>query len=460
MNYFNLYAISPIDGRYSQDTSKLKNIFSEYAFLKFRTTIEIRWLQKLSSIPEIFKLDKLNQLDNEILNNIIKHFNYDDAKYIKTIEKTTQHDVKAIEYFLKNKISYKLFNHSILNFIHFACTSEDINNLAYANMMQTTRINLLIPYWENIIFNIRNIAFKFQNISMLSRTHGQSASPTTVGKEMSNFYYRMYRQLKQLKKIKIFGKINGATGNYNAHVIAYPMLNWYQISKEFVTSLNIHWNPCTTQIEPHDYISELLSCIIRFNIILINFNQDIWGYIALNYFNQHNNLNEIGSSTMPHKINPIHFEKSEGNLGLSNAIMNHMISKLPISRWQRDLTDSTVLRNLGVAISYSIISYKSLLLGLKKITINYNTIKKDLSNKWELLSEPIQIVMKKHGINNAYEKLKLLTKGKQMNSILIHQYIDSLKIPNQEKIKLKKITPNNYIGNSIKITKNIYNITQ
>ncbi|MCW5197248.1 adenylosuccinate lyase [Buchnera aphidicola] len=457
MNYFNLYAISPIDGRYGKEILELKNIFSEYAFLKFRIIIEIRWLQKLFSIPEIVEINMFNYSDHKILNKIIKNFDYNDVNQIKILEKITRHDIKALEYFLKNKILYKVFHTSILSFIHFSCTSEDVNNLAYANMINTMRTKLLIPYWEKIIFTMQNMAINYKNISMMARTHGQPAISTTLGKEISNFYYRLYRQLLQLKKIKILGKINGAIGNCNAHLISYPILNWYYISKEFVNSFNIDWNYCTTQIEPHDYISEILSCIVRFNIILINFNQDIWKYISLKYFKQKNNIGESGSSTMPHKINPIDFEKSEGNLGLSNTMMNYMISKLPISRWQRDLTDSTVLRNFGSAMSYAIISYKSLLLGLNKITVNYHVIQKDLHYKWELLSEPIQIIMKKYGIHNSYETLKLLSKGKNINSMLIHQYIDTLKIPKREKIRLKTLTTQTYIGNAIRITKKIYN---
>ncbi|CAL4320633.1 adenylosuccinate lyase [Buchnera aphidicola] len=458
MENFYLSAISPVDGRYHKTTSVLKNIFSEYAFLKLKVKIEIRWLQKLSKVSGIFELQKFDDFTNDALNNIIKNFNYNDAKEIKQIEHIIHHDTKAIEYFLKKKIS-KLIpkKKSMINFIHFSCTSDDINNLAYASMMKSTIFTVLLPYWEKIILVIKNMAIKFKNISMVSRTHGQPATPTTLGKEMSNFYSRLILQSVNLKNTKIFGKINGATGNYNAHVVSYPDIDWEKVSESFVNDLGFTWNSCTTQIEPHDYISEILSCIIRFNTILINLNQDIWGYITLHYFNQKCSTNEVGSSTMPHKINPIHFEKSEGNLGLSNSIMNHMILKLPISRWQRDLSDSTVLRNLGVTISYSIIAYDSILFGLNKIQVNTINIEKDLKDQWQLLAEPIQMVMRRFGINDAYEKLKQLTQNKNIDANQLHKYIDSLNIPSYEKNKLKKLTPINYIGNAVEIVNKICN---
>ncbi|CAL4320591.1 adenylosuccinate lyase [Buchnera aphidicola] len=458
MNDFSLLAISPIDGRYYKNTRRLKKIFSEYAFFKFRVKIEIKWLQKLSSISEVLELPALTTKNVQILNNIIDNFNFNDAKEIKNIEKITNHDIKSIEYFLKKKISEKIIDYkNIINFIHFSCTSEDINNLAYAYMMKISKIDILLPYWSKILITLKSMAKDFKNISMLSRTHGQPATPSTLGKEIINFYYRLYRQFKQLKKINILGKFNGATGNYNAHIIAYPLINWKKVSEEFVTSLGFHWNPYTTQIEPHDYISEIFSCICRFNTILINLNQDFWGYISLNYFIQKNRKNEVGSSTMPHKINPIDFEKSEGNLGLSNAIMNHMISKLPISRWQRDLSDSTVLRNIGIAIGYSMISYDAILSGLQNIQVNNIKIKEDLYNQWQLLSEPIQTVMRRFGISDSYEQLKKLTRGNNINFQDIHKYIDNLTIPKKEKKILKQITPMNYIGDAINIVQNICN---
>lgn len=457
MNNFSLSAISPIDGRYHKNTLMLKNIFSEYGFLKFRVKIEIRWLQQLSCIPDIIELPQFNDSTNNILNNIIKDFNYNDALEIKYIEKTTQHDIKAIEYFLKKKISCKLYDYdSIVNFIHFACTSDDINNLAYACMIKKTIFEILVPYWKEILSVIKYLSYEVKNVSMLARTHGQPATPSTLGKIIINFYYRLKRQFIQLKNVSILGKINGATGNYNAHIAAYQNLDWHKISQNFVNNLGLQWNPYTTQIEPHDYMSEIFSCIIRFNTILINFNQDIWGYITLNYFCQKITDTEIGSSTMPHKINPINFEKSEGNLGLSNAIMNHMILKLPISRWQRDLSDSTILRNVGVVFGYSLVAYDSLLLGLKKIEVNYKNIQKDLCDKWQLLAEPIQTVMRRFGIPNAYEKLKKLTRYQVINKNDIHEYINTLEIPEFEKEKLKKINPNNYIGCAIALVEELH----
>ncbi|CAL4042658.1 Adenylosuccinate lyase [Buchnera aphidicola (Takecallis arundicolens)] len=457
MNDFYLSAISPIDGRYHKSTLMLKNIFSEYGFLKFRVKIEIRWLQQLSFIPDITELPNFNDSINQVLNNIVNDFNYDDALEIKHIEKTTKHDIKAIEYFLKKKITCKVRDHDlIINFIHFACTSDDINNLAYACMIKKTIFEILIPYWKEILSVIKCLSYKFKNISMLSRTHGQPATPSTVGKIIINFYYRLKRQLIQLKNINILGKINGATGNYNAHIAAYKDIDWHKISQNFVTNLGLQWNPYTTQIEPHDYMSEIFSCIIRFNTILINFNQDIWGYITLNYFRQKVTDNEIGSSIMPHKINPINFENSEGNLGLSNAIMNYMILKLPISRWQRDLRDSTILRNVGVVFGYSFVAYDSLLLGLKKIEVNYENIQKDLYDKWQLLAEPIQTVMRRFGIPNSYEQLKHLTRRQVINKNNIHEYINTLEIPEFEKEKLKKIKPDNYIGCAISLVEELH----
>lgn len=454
MHNFSLLAISPIDGRYYKNTKILKEIFSEYGFLKFRLKIEVQWLKQLSKIPQITEIPKFDNLTNKILNNIIKNFNYDDALKIKKIELVTRHDVKAIEYFLRDKITDKIFNYNkLINFIHFSCTSDDINNLAYGCMIKKTIFKILVPYWKNILSAIKMLACYSKDISMLSRTHGQPATPTTLGKIVINFYYRLKRQLIQLKNVIILGKINGATGNYNAHQTAYDDINWHQISQNFVINLGLQWNPYTTQIEPHDYISEILSCIIRFNTILINFNQDLWGYIALNYFKQKSVSCEVGSSTMPHKVNPIDFEQSEGNLGLANAIMNHMILKLPISRWQRDLSDSTILRNLGIVIGYCLVAYDAFLLGLTKIEVNYINITQDLHNKWQLLAEPIQTVMRRFGILNAYEKLKILTRNQTLTRTDIHQYIDTLSIPEIEKKKLKKINPSNYTGNSSELVK-------
>ncbi|QCI20986.1 adenylosuccinate lyase [Buchnera aphidicola (Hyperomyzus lactucae)] len=447
MELTSLTAISPIDGRYSSSTILLRNIFSEFSFFKYRLAIEVQWLKKIISMSEILNIKSVID-DKEILflDNIIKKFNEKDALYIKNIEKKTNHDIKALEYFLKEKIS-KSKNLSLLSeFVHFGCTSEDINNLAYALMLKDVRSQIILPLWKKIIFFLKKMIFQYKNIPLLSLTHGQPATPSTMGKEIANFYYRMQRQYIKLENIEILGKINGSTGNYNAHLAAYPEVNWHKISEEFIKSLGIHWNPYTTQIEPHDYIAEFFSCMSLFNTILINFNRDMWGYISLNYFKQKSIEQEIGSSVMPHKINPINFENSEGNLGLSNALMNHMIKKLPISRWQRDLSDSTVLRNLGVAISYAIIAYYSVLSGIKKLEINEFQLFKNLDENWSILSEPIQTVMRRYGIKDAYEQLKILTRGKIINKNIIKDFISNLDIPKKEKERLNKITPFNYIG--------------
>lgn len=458
MNLSYLTAISPIDGRYSSQVIFLRNIFSEYALIKLRIEIEIKWLKKLSEIQNIIEVPTFSLKENIFLENIIKNFNENDALIIKKIESKTKHDVKAVEYFLKQKISSHKTLKNITEFIHFACTSEDINNLSYAMILKKSRDEVIIPYWKKLISTIKNLSIKYKNISFISKTHGQPATPSTIGKEFANIVYRLQRQLSQLKKIEILGKFNGAVGNYNAHTVSYPNINWPKISESFVCSLDICWNPYTTQIEPHDYIAELFNCISRFNTILIDFNRDIWGYISLNYFKQKkNSTKEIGSSTMPHKINPIDFENSEGNLGLSNALLQHMSNKLPISRWQRDLTDSTVLRNIGVCISYSIIAYQSIIKGFSKLEINFYNIINDLNNNWQVLAEPIQTVMRRYGIKNSYEKLKKLTRGNVFNKKIMISFINSLEISELDKKKLKSITPKTYIGLSIKLVDEFFN---
>ena len=390
-----LTALSPIDGRYGDKTTELRTIFSEYGLLKYRVQVEVRWLQKLASEADIVEVPALSELAINHLNQIVESFSEQDALRIKTIEKTTNHDVKAVEYFLKEKVTSNEELQTINEFIHFACTSEDINNLSYALMLKTARDAVIVPYWNKLIDTITTQAKIYRELPLLSRTHGQPATPSTIGKEFANVTYRLKRQLKQLQSIEILGKINGATGNYNAHMVAYPQINWHKFSEEFVTSLGLQWNPYTTQIEPHDYIAEYFDCIARFNTIMIDFNRDVWGYIALNHFKQKTIAGEIGSSTMPHKVNPIDFENSEGNLGLANAIMSHLGSKLPISRWQRDLTDSTVLRNLGVGIGYAIIAYQSTLKGLNKLEVNEDHLLEELNLNWEVLAEPIQTVMRR-----------------------------------------------------------------
>ena len=444
-----LTALSPIDGRYGDKTTELRTIFSEYGLLKYRVQVEVRWLQKLANQADILEVPTLSEQATKHLNEIVDNFNEQDAMRIKTIERTTNHDVKAVEYFLKEKVNTNEELQAINEFIHFACTSEDINNLSYALMLKTARDTVLIPYWNKLIATITTQAKTYRDLPLLSRTHGQPATPSTIGKEFANVVYRLKRQLKQLESIEILGKINGATGNYNAHMVAYPQINWHKFSEEFVTSLGLQWNPYTTQIEPHDYIAEYFDCIARFNTIMIDFDRDVWGYIALNHFKQKTVAGEIGSSTMPHKVNPIDFENSEGNLGLANAIMSHLGSKLPISRWQRDLTDSTVLRNLGVGIGYAIIAYQSTLKGLNKLEVNQEHLLDELNRNWEVLAEPIQTVMRRYGIEKPYEKLKELTRGKRVDAQGMQQFIDSLALPEHEKTRLKQLTPANYIGFAI-----------
>lgn len=451
MDLNSLTAISPIDGRYFKLTKSLRYIFSEFGFLKYRLQVEILWFKKIINMHKMLKIQKVENKDILFVDNILNNFTMQDAIYIKNIEKKTNHDVKALEYFLKYKFSTSKRLSFMSEFLHFACTSEDINNIAYALMIKDALNQVLLPLWSEIMDLLKRYSIEYKSNSLLSMTHGQPATPSTMGKEILNFYYRIKRQFLQLKKIEILAKFNGTTGNYNAHLAAYPNINWHMISREFITSLNLVWNPCTTQIEPHDYIAEIFGCISLLNTILIDFNRDIWGYISLNYFKQKLIDHEIGSSVMPHKINPIDFENSEGNLGLSNALMHHMMIKLPISRWQRDLSDSTVLRNIGVTLSYSVIAYYSLIHGMKKLKINNDQILRKLNQNWSILSEAIQTVMRRYNIKNSYEQLKKLTRGKDINKMDIHTFISNLNIPEIEKKRLKKITPSNYIGYAIQI---------
>lgn len=441
-----LTAISPIDGRYRNQIKNLQHIFSEFGLLKFRVQVEIAWLKALSECQEIPEVPPFKKEAQIYLDKIVQQFNEEDARQIKKIEKITQHDVKATEYFLKEKISAIPALQAVSEFIHFACTSEDINNLSHALMLKTAREKSILPTWRKIIDAIKAKAEEYSDIPLLSRTHGQPATPSTLGKECANVVFRMERQFEQCSQIKILGKINGAVGNYNAHIAAYPTIDWPSFSENFVTSLGIDWNPYTTQIEPHDYIAELFDAISRFNIILTDFDRDIWGYIALGHFRQKTVAGEIGSSTMPHKVNPIDFENSEGNLGLANAVLHHLARKLPISRWQRDLTDSTVLRNLGVGVAYSLIAYNATLKGIGKLEINETHLLQELSNNWEVLAEPVQTLMRRYGIPEPYEKLKALTRGKKIDKAGLHSFIDALALPEEEKNRLKKMTPQNYLG--------------
>ena len=444
-----LTAVSPLDGRYGNKTAVLRPIFSEFGLIKFRLLVEIKWLQALSQHPDIKEVSPFSPTAEQYLNNLIDNFSPKDALRVKEIEATTNHDVKAIEYYLKEKIATQPEIASNSEFIHFACTSEDINNLSYALMLGQARQQVLIPQLDRVVETIDGLAQKYASISMLSRTHGQAASPTTVGKEFKNFAQRLQRQRSQLAEIKILGKINGAVGNFNAHLAAYPEINWQGFSEDFVRSLGLEANPLTTQIEPHDFIAELCHVLVRINNVMIDFNRDIWGYISLDYFKQKLLSGEVGSSTMPHKVNPIDFENSEGNLGLANALLSHLAEKLPISRWQRDLTDSTVLRNLGVALGYCITAYQSTHKGLGKLEINPGKIEADLDLHWEVLAEAIQTVMRRYGVEQPYEKLKSLTRGKDgINQQNLQEFIRKLPIPVDAKQKLLDMTPHSYTGNA------------
>ena len=449
-----LTAISPIDGRYSVQSEPLRNIFSEYGLIHNRVRIEILWLIALSKDKDIKEVPKFSAKLITKLNHIINNFSQKDAQAVKKIEKITNHDVKAIEYWLKDLLKNEKEIIKINEFIHFACTSEDINNLAYSLMLKEGLYKVLMPSIDSILKQTSIYATKFSEISMLAKTHGQTASPTTMGKEFANFGYRIKRQLIQLKKQEILGKINGAVGNFNAHMSAYPKKNWQKFSKEFIISIGLVYNPYTTQIEPHDFMAEIFHTISRINTILIDFNRDIWFYISNGYFKQKTIKNEVGSSTMPHKVNPIDFENSEGNLGMSNALLNHFSEKLPISRLQRDLTDSTVLRNIGVAFGFSLVAYKSCLKGLTKLEINKARISQELDQAWEVLAEPIQTVMRKNKIKNPYEKLKSLTRGNQnINKESLHSFIKILNLSKEDKDYLLNLTPQNYIGVAVSLAK-------
>ena len=444
-----LLSLSPLDGRYRAKCEELSPFFSEYGLIFYRLRVEIEWLKTLCNCSKIVELSAFKSSDLQSLDSIIDKFSLEDAQRIKDIEKITNHDVKAVEYFLKEKLEKNSDLKPLTEFIHFGCTSEDINNLAYALMIKDSRDKVLLPVMREILERISVLARSYSKQPMLSRTHGQPASPTTVGKEFANVAYRLKRQLNFIEGSNILGKMNGAVGNYNAHIIAYPEIDWPDLTKKFVSGLGIQWNPYTTQIEPHDYISELLDDFARYNTVLLDLNRDIWSYISLNYFRQSIVSGEIGSSTMPHKINPIDFENSEGNLGLANSIFNHLSTKLPISRWQRDLTDSTVLRSLGSGFGYSLIAYRSHLRGIAKLELNTEVIDRDIDNCWEVLAEPIQTVMRRHGIEEPYEKLKELTRGKEINQETLKAFILTLDIPKSSKAILLELTPRGYIGDSI-----------
>ena len=451
-----LTALSPLDGRYGSKTAGLRDFFSEYALIKYRVIVEIEWLKALAAEPAIAEVPAFSADAIALLDGIADNFSVADAERVKAIEATTNHDVKAVEYFLKEKTSAHAEIAAVSEFIHFACTSEDINNLSHALMLKGARDGVLLPALEKLIDRLTGLAHEFAELPMLSRTHGQPASPTTVGKEIANVVYRLRRTWDAIGAIDLMGKINGAVGNYNAHLSAYPDIDWEHFAREFVTDLGLSFNPYTIQIEPHDAMAELYDAIARTNTILIDLNRDVWGYISLGYFKQKVKAGEVGSSTMPHKVNPIDFENSEGNLGLANAMLRHLAEKLPISRWQRDLTDSTVLRNMGVGFGYSLLAYESCLRGLSKLEANPAALAADLDGNWEVLAEPIQTVMRRYGVANPYEQLKELTRGKGgITRETLHVFIDGLAIPDAEKARLKTMTPGSYTGMAAELARQI-----
>ena len=442
-----LTALSPLDGRYGHKVVALRGFFSEFALIKYRVHVEIEWLIALSLEPQIKECPSFSQATIDSLRTAAQRFSVSDAERVKSIEATTNHDVKAVEYWLRERFADNTEVTKSQAFIHFACTSEDINNLSHALMLKSAREAVLLPALAGICSRLAALAHTHAAVAMLAHTHGQPASPTTLGKEMANVAYRLQRGQKAVADVEMLGKINGAVGNYNAHLSAYPSLAWPTFCKQFVEGLGLNFNPYTIQIEPHDYMAELFDAIARVNTILIDLNRDIWGYISLGYFKQITKAGEIGSSTMPHKVNPIDFENSEGNLGLANALLRHMAEKLPISRWQRDLTDSTVLRNMGVAFGYCVLAYDSLLRGLDKLEVNQAKIAAHLDASWDVLAEPIQTVMRKHGIDDAYEQLKELTRGKGgIERDSLHTFIAQLAIPEDDKERLLALTPASYIG--------------
>jgi len=449
-----LTALSPIDGRYADKTKSLRPFFSEYGLLRARVEVELRWLHLLGATADIAEVPKLSTDAEAFINNIILNFSVEDAAEIKEIERETNHDVKAVEYFIKRKFKDNDELNKVNEFVHFACTSEDINNTAYGLMLKQAREAVILPQMDTIVGTLRKLAHEHAETPMLSRTHGQPASPTTLGKEIANIVHRLELQRTHVAAVLLFGKMNGAVGNYNAHLSAYPNVDWPMMAHAFVTGLGLRWNQYTTQIEPHDYMAELFQAMIRFNTVLLDFCRDIWSYISIGYFKQKTVKGEIGSSTMPHKVNPIDFENAEGNLGIANAMFDHLAIKLPVSRWQRDLTDSTVLRNLGIGFAHSLLAYSSALKGIGKLEANPDAMMQDLDTNWEVLAEPIQTVMRRYGIENPYEKLKDLTRGQRVNEQIMSDFIDTLDLPDEAKSQLHQLTPDNYIGNAAEQARN------
>ena len=455
MDLSTLTAVSPIDGRYGAKTDDFRAVFSEYGLIKYRVLVEVRWLQHLAAHPQIEEVPELSAEMQGFLEQLLDNFSAEQAARIKGIEQTTNHDVKAVEYFLKECFADQPELAAVSEFVHFACTSEDINNLSHALMLREGRDEVLLPQLNQVLKTLNGLAEAHAGVPMLSRTHGQTASPTTMGKELANVVARLKRQKEQLAQVTLLGKINGAVGNYNAHVSAYPEVDWPALSRSFVEGLGLTWNPYTTQIEPHDYMAELFDALNRANTILIDLCRDIWAYISLGYFSQKTVAGEVGSSTMPHKVNPIDFENAEGNLGLANAIGQHLASKLPISRWQRDLTDSTVLRNMGVGFAYSLIAYQALLKGLNKLQLNAPRLARDLDESWEVLAEPIQTVMRRYAIPEPYEKLKALTRGQAITKDILEDFVASLDLPESAKAQLLALSPDSYTGLAEELTMEI-----
>jgi len=443
-----LNAISPVDGRYQGKTAPLQPYFSEYGLIRYRVIVEIRWLQRLSANTDIPEVPALSGPANAFLEELIAKFDESQAAIVKEKEAVTNHDVKAVEYYLKEKLAENTELAACMEFVHFACTSEDINNLSYALMLKESMTDVVAPMMSNVAEALREKAHEYAEAALLSRTHGQTATPSTMGKECANTVARLDRQLAQIRETEFLGKINGAVGNYNAHLAAYPNVDWEANAKTLVSELGLTWNPYTTQIEPHDFIAEYFDTVCRFNTILIDFNRDVWGYISQGYFKQKTVAGEVGSSTMPHKVNPIDFENSEGNLGVANALMQHLAQKLPVSRWQRDLTDSTVLRTVGVGLAHSLIAYQAALKGIGKLLIDEDRLLADLNNSWEVLAEPIQTVMRRYGIEEPYEKLKALTRGQAITPDILAEFLDTLDLPDDVREELKKMRPDTYLGNA------------
>ncbi|NCC29597.1 MAG: adenylosuccinate lyase [Gammaproteobacteria bacterium] len=455
MDLTGLTAISPVDGRYGSKTTDLRPIFSEFGLIRYRVLVEIRWLQTLSRHPGIPEVPVFSAEADRLLEEIAEQFGVADAQRVKEIERTTNHDVKAVEYFLKERVAAHPQLQGASEFIHFACTSEDINNLAHGLMLSAGREQVLLPEMDAVIAAVRDLAHRYADQPMLSRTHGQPATPTTLGKEMANLVHRLRIQRDRVAEVTLLGKMNGAVGHYNAHRVAYPDVDWPGLTRGFVESLGLVWNPYTTQIEPHDYMAELFDALARFNTVLIDLSRDLWGYISLGYFKQRTVAGEVGSSTMPHKVNPIDFENAEGNLGIANAILRHLAEKLPISRWQRDLTDSTVLRNLGVGLAHTSIALQSALRGIGKLEADPARMAADLDANWEVLAEPIQTLMRRYGVERPYERLKELTRGQRIGPEALKVFIDGLEIPQEAKAELAALTPATYLGDAARLAREI-----